>query len=182
MGFRARIQRDWRANDDHSMHRRPHDSDVFTAKFRQNSRLGQRSTCRSLQDASGFRDGEAALFAMMMSVGDAAVAELRGLRADVRELIAILRTHRAPAMAEHAGSLSEKLPAMMTIAEAAEMLRTSKIAVSADSARRYAGYAGVVRVGPEAADGEDGRVPSRVAQNADIRLNTGDHQRGASTT
>ena len=94
----------------------------------------------------GFRGGDAAVFATVISVGDAAVAELRGLRADVRELIAVLRTQRAPAIAEHAANLSEKLPAMMTIAEAAEMLRTSPRSLYQRIRRGV--MPGVVRVGP----------------------------------
>jgi Helix-turn-helix domain len=95
---------------------------------------------------NGFRAGDAAIFATLISVGDAAVAELRWLRADVRELIANLRTHCAPAIAEHAADISKKPPAMMTIAEAAEMLRTSPRSLYQRIRRGV--MPGVVRVGP----------------------------------
>jgi excisionase family DNA binding protein len=89
---------------------------------------------------------DAVLLATAISLGDAAVAELRGLRADVRELIAVLRTQRTPAIIEHKAELSEKLPTMMTIAEAAEMLRTSSRSLYQRIRRGV--MPGVVRVGP----------------------------------
>ena len=89
---------------------------------------------------------DAVLLATAISLGDAAVHELRGLRADVRELIAVLRTQRAPAIVEHAAAVSEKLPTMMTIAEAAEMLRTSSRSLYMRIRRGV--MPGVVRVGP----------------------------------
>jgi excisionase family DNA binding protein len=89
---------------------------------------------------------DAVLLATAISLGDAAVAELRGLRADVRELIAVLRTQRTPPVVEHAAEVAAKLPTMMTIAEAAEMLRTSSRSLYMRIRRGV--MPGVVRVGP----------------------------------
>jgi hypothetical protein len=76
----------------------------------------------------------------LVSVGDEALAELHGLRSDDRELIALLR---GPVRADAARS--EATPPMMTIAEVAEMLRTSTHAVYQQT--RLGQVTGVVRLG-----------------------------------
>jgi hypothetical protein len=86
-----RIQRSWRADADH---RRPPDTALLG---RVHGKIPSKSSAapgEHMQESTrrfrkGFRGGDAALFATVIPVGDAAVAELRGLRADVRELIAI---------------------------------------------------------------------------------------------
>jgi excisionase family DNA binding protein len=79
-------------------------------------------------------------FTGLVSVGDAALAELHGLRSDIRELIAILRS-QVPGRSE----LSEEMPPMMTLAEAAELLRTTTRALYQQIRRGQ--LPGVVRVG-----------------------------------
>jgi hypothetical protein len=94
----------------------------------------------------GMQHGRAAPSAAAQAIGDEVLAELRGIRADLRDLIAVLRPHHTPPISEAASHVTEKLPPMMTIAEASEMLRTSPRALY-QRIRRGA-KPGVVRIAP----------------------------------
>jgi excisionase family DNA binding protein len=84
------------------------------------------------------------LAADMALANEAVLAELRGLRCDVRELIGVLRANRALDAGEGQPE-SEGLPAFMTLKEAAERLRTTRDALYQQIRRGT--LPGVVRVG-----------------------------------
>jgi hypothetical protein len=80
-----------------------------------------------------------------LEVGEALLAELRALRCDVRELIAVTRGGLPYRGTDPARVEPQVLPAMMTIAEAGKLLRTSTRAIYMRIRRGT--MPGVVRIG-----------------------------------
>lgn len=89
---------------------------------------------------------DSALLPTLISAAEGLGAELRALRADVREIINLLQDHqRTVAGPESKAQVTEALPALMTIHEAAERLRVSPRALYMRI--RRGDMPGVVRVG-----------------------------------
>jgi hypothetical protein len=91
------------------------------------------------------RRGDDEIAATRLDMSDAVLAELRALRCDLRELIAITRREVPQVPGERVRIEKQELPPMMTIAEAGELLRTSPRALYMRI--RRGGMPGVVRIG-----------------------------------
>ena len=86
-----------------------------------------------------------ALVSVVVTASEDLLAELRGLRADVRELMTVVRGLLS-APEHHSAHDQVEVPALMTIDEAGRLLRTSRRALYMRIRRGL--MPGVVRVGP----------------------------------